>query len=76
MSATDPANDGTFEVLDHLPKPVRQRYVEKLGKEELAAIVLAIWSERDEAGIVDRTGPDENGKEEPLLKSIATATDC
>jgi hypothetical protein len=49
MSAPDPTNDGTFEVLDHLPGQVRQRYVENLGKEELAAIVLAVWRKRDES---------------------------
>jgi len=62
MSAQDPANDGTFEILDDLSEHVRQRYVEKLSKEELAAIVVAVWRERDEAARRNKTKPGEPGQ--------------
>lgn len=47
MSDPDPASDGTFQILDHLPEDVRQLYIEKLSEEDLAGIVMAIWREND-----------------------------
>jgi hypothetical protein len=47
MSAPDPASDGTFQILYHLPEAVRQLYIEKLSKEDLAGIMMAIWREKD-----------------------------
>jgi hypothetical protein len=49
MSAPDPVGDGMFDLLDHLPPKPRALYVEKFSKEELLAIVLAVWKERDAA---------------------------
>jgi hypothetical protein len=48
-SAPDPVGDGTLELLDHLPPKPRALYVEKLSKEEVIAIVIAAWKERDAA---------------------------
>jgi hypothetical protein len=49
MSAPDPVSDGTLDLLDHLPPKLRALYVEKLSKEEVVAIVLPVWKERDAA---------------------------
>jgi hypothetical protein len=49
MSAPDPVADGTLKLLDHLPPKPRALYVEKLSKDEVVAIVLVVWKERDAA---------------------------
>jgi len=49
MSSHDPASDGTFAVLDAAPEPTRKLFIEHRSKEELVAIVLAVWRQKDEA---------------------------
>jgi hypothetical protein len=50
MSTTDPAKDGTLDVLDDLQEEGRRRFIKHRSKEELEAIVIAAWRERDELG--------------------------
>jgi hypothetical protein len=47
MSAPDPVNDGTFELLNDLPREGRRRYVKRMSKEDLEEVILAVWRKRD-----------------------------
>jgi hypothetical protein len=45
----DPAHDGTFDILDNLPEHIRPKYVYKLTMDQMAAVILSVWRERDAA---------------------------
>ncbi|KAH5672155.1 hypothetical protein HBI23_063500 [Parastagonospora nodorum] len=49
MTATDPACDGTFDILDNLPDKIRPKYVDKLTRDQMAQVILSVWRERDAA---------------------------
>jgi hypothetical protein len=49
VSSPDHVGDGMFDLLDHFPPKPRALYLEKFSKEEVVAIVLAVWKERDAA---------------------------
>jgi hypothetical protein len=49
MAATDPARDGTFDILDNLPDKIRPKYVDKLTRDQMAQVILSVWRERDAA---------------------------
>jgi len=49
MTDLDPAQDGTFDILDYLPEHIRPKYVYKLTMDQMAAVILAVWRERDAA---------------------------
>jgi hypothetical protein len=49
MNAPDPVGDGMFDLLDHFPPKPQALYLERFSKEEVVAIVLVVWDERDAA---------------------------
>jgi hypothetical protein len=49
MSTPDSVGNDTLELLDHVPPKLRQRYIEKLSKEVMVAVIVAVCQEREEA---------------------------
>jgi hypothetical protein len=73
VSAVYPAKDGTFELLDDLQEEGRCRFVKRGPKEELEAIVVAVWRERDRLRAQDI---QRRHQKAPRVEQILTGRYC